>query len=153
MTNVRLDSFVYTLEAFREAASWLNDDGLVVVSYLAMDSSQANKLYAMLSEAFPDARPRVLTSIKGYTFLTGPGLARAGSIQLPEGVADVSEKFQTRVAGVDIPTDDWPFFYMQKRAYPITYALMILLLLALSVWMVRRHVGALHLTTPRNATF
>jgi len=151
MTNVRLDSFVYTVEAFREAVGRLTDKGLLVVSYLAMDGSQANKLYAMLSQAYPDKPPRVVKSLKGWTFMTGPGLQAADLSALQ--VTDVSAEIGAKAVGVDVATDDWPFFYMQERVYPVTYAGMILLLLGLSVAMVRRHVGALGLTTPRNATF
>src|SRR5581483_7794248 len=73
MTNVRLDSFVYTVEAFKEALGRLNPDGLLVVSYLVMDQSQADKLLRMLSEVYPDAKPRLFASGKGYTYVTGPG--------------------------------------------------------------------------------
>lgn len=153
MTNVRLDSFVYTREAFREAVTRLNPGGLLVVSYLAMHDSQADKLYAMLSQAYDGAEPRVIMSLKGYTFLTGPGLATTNFAGLPKDVRDVSDHFRSRSGNVDVATDDWPFFYMQARTYPLTYALIIVVLLGLSVWMVRRHVGALHLNTPRNAAF
>ena len=37
MTNVRLDSFVYTVEGFREAVGRLKPDGLLVVSYDVLD--------------------------------------------------------------------------------------------------------------------
>src|SRR5262249_29179082 len=60
MTNVRLDSFVYTVEAFREAVSRLTGNGILIVSYLTMDDSQADKLYAMMSRAYSVSSPRVL---------------------------------------------------------------------------------------------
>jgi hypothetical protein len=153
MTNVRLDSFVYTLEAFKEAVSRLTGDGLLSVSYLAMDGSQADKLFAMLSLAYPESTPKVFASIKGYTFFAGPGLARCAFEGLGGDVRDVTAEFAARPATADIATDDWPYFYMQQRAYPLSYAVMILLLLGLSVWMVRSHVGDLKLTRPRNAAF
>jgi hypothetical protein len=152
MTNVRLDSFVYTLEGFQEAVSRLTDNGLLVVSYLTMDDSQADKLYAMLSKAYPASPPATLRSTKGYTFVTGPGLAKANFSNVGE-MADVGDVLKARMPGVDIATDDWPQFYMQKRSYPVTYMVMVLALLGLSVFMVKKHVGALHLTTPRNGVF
>src|SRR4029079_11554626 len=96
-------------------------------------------------------KPRVLKSAKGYTFLTGPGLEAADLSALK--VTDVSAAIAERAESVDVATDDWPFFYMQKRVYPATYAGMILVLLAISVVMVRRRIGALGLTTPRNVAF
>jgi spermidine synthase len=153
MTNVRLDSFVYTREAFKEAVDHLSPGGLLVVSYLTMDTSQGDKLYAMMKQAFPAEEPRVLSSIKGYTFMTGPGLLTADFKNLPTNVTDVSDKFRARPPAADIATDDWPYFYMQERTYPVTYALMIGVLLTLSVWMVRKRVGDLKLANARNAAF
>jgi hypothetical protein len=137
MTNVRLDSFVYTVEGFREAAARLKDDGLLVVSYLVLDSRQGDKLYAMLRAACPGKEPRVFQAERGVTFVTGPGLGR-----VPAEVAGAEEQtaeFRQSAAGAEVATDDWPFFYMQQRTYPVTYAVTILILLALSAWIVRRH--------------
>src|SRR5204862_5401944 len=124
---VRLDSFVYTVEAFRDAVSRLTADGLLVVSYLTMDNSQADKLYAMLAAAYPDAPPRVLQTSKSYTFMAGPGLAHVDVTKSGLDAKDVSSRFQGKELSTDAATDDWPFFYMQRRTYPVTYAGMILL--------------------------
>lgn len=153
MTNVRLDSFVYTVEAFREAVARLNDDGLLVVSYLVMDQSQADKLFAMLSAVYPDREPRVFHSIKGYTYVTGPGLK-----SVPDTIAGVTEvtaaqREKALAASPDLATDDWPYFYMQKRTYPVSYAAMIVLLLAVSGWMVKARVGSLSVGSYRNGAF
>jgi hypothetical protein len=137
MTNVRLDSFVYTVEGFRDAVARLKADGLLVVSYLVLDPRQGDKLFAMLKEAYPAQAPRVFHAGRGITFVTGPGLDT-----IPEQVAgapEVTAKYRT--ASAEVATDDWPFFYMQKRAYPVTYAVMIVLLLGLSVWLMRRYLG------------
>jgi hypothetical protein len=139
MTNVRLDSFVYTVEGFRDAMARLKDGGLLVVSYLVLDPAQGNKLYAMLRRAYPGCEPRVFRAERGVTFVTGPGLD-----SVPGEVAGAEEQtaqFQEAAAGAEVATDDWPFFYMQRRTYPVTYAVMVLVLLGLSAWLVRRHFG------------
>src|SRR5207244_12337654 len=76
MTNVRLDSFVYTVEGFRDAVNRLSDDGLLVVSYLVLDPRQGDKLFAMLRDAYPEQCPRAFNrdTYGGTTFVTGPGL-------------------------------------------------------------------------------
>src|SRR5205823_1379279 len=88
MTNVRVDSFVYTVEAFREAAARLNDGGMIVVSYLLQDPTQGKKLYGMLSAACPGQPPRVFCTTRdgGTTFVAGPGLSR-----LPADVSGIIE--------------------------------------------------------------
>ncbi len=142
LTNVRLDSFVYTVQGFKEAVARLKDDGILVVSYALIDPRQGDKLFAMLSQAWPQQPPRVLSGSGGTHYLTGPGLGR-----LPDRVADqtdVTQEFLRRGADrAEVATDDWPFFYMQQRSYPVTYAVMVLILLALSAVLVRRRLGTL----------
>jgi spermidine synthase len=144
MTNVRVDSYVYTVEAFREAIQRLNKGGLIIVSYTVLDPSQGSKLYGMLRQAYPDAAPRAFSipgaeHDGGKTFVTGPGLER-----LPAEIAGVRE-LTTAFEYVDpweLATDDWPFFYMKKRVYPFTYLVMIGLMLAVSAWFIRGHLGS-----------
>jgi SAM-dependent methyltransferase len=142
MTNVRLDSFVYTVQGFREAAARLKDDGVLVVSYAVIDPRQGDKLFAMLCQAWPGRAPRVLTGTGGTHYVIGPGMDR-----LPArvaGQADITQEFLDRGADrAEVATDDWPFFYMQQRSYPVTYAVMIVILLGLSAWLVRRRLGTL----------
>ncbi len=151
MTNVRLDSFVYTVEGFREAVSRLRDDGLLVVSYAVLDAGQGDKLYAMLARAYPGRSPRVFSSRRGTVFVTGPGLERTPP-RLDE-VDEVTSQFVHLSASAEVATDDWPFFYMQRRTYPVTYAVMILILLSLSAWFVSRNLGLPRLSTTANGAF
>src|SRR5438067_1682738 len=58
-----------------------------------------------------------------------------------DGVAEVTEQYRERAALTEVATDDWPFFYMLSRTYPITYAVMVVILLGLSSWLVRRQLG------------
>jgi spermidine synthase len=152
MTNVRLDSFVYTVEGFRAAVNRLKDDGLLIVSYLVLDRTQSDKLYAMLERAYPQHPPRAFTAhYGGATFVTGPGLEHMPA-RFP-GVEELTLRFQQSAQTADIVTDDWPFFYMKHRTYPVTYAIMVGILLLLSCFLVRRHRGGLHLGTSTTAAF
>jgi spermidine synthase len=158
MTNVRLDSFVYTMEGFREAIARLNDDGLLVVSYTVLDPKQGEKLYAMLRDAYPEKAPRAFASAQfkdgGQVFVSGPGLAR-----LPERcdadspVKEITAQVSAAAATAEVATDDWPFFYMKERAYPVSYAAIICLLLVLSAWLVKRNLGSLKVTNANSACF
>ncbi len=151
MTNVRLDSFVYTLEGFQEAMACLKERGLLVVSYLLMDQSQGDKLYALLAKAWPHAKPKVLRTESGVTFVTGPELTALAD--MPPGVTDQTSQFAAAEANTDLPTDDWPYFYMQKRTYPLTYAGMIAVLLVLSAWMVKQRLGGFGKPTAKTGVF
>jgi spermidine synthase len=153
MTNVRLDSFVYTVEGFREAIQRLKPGGLIFVSYCVLDQVQGNRLYAMLSAAYPQQTPRAFIGrVQGSTiFVTGPGLSRIAF--QPAGVEEVTAKFADATATTEMATDDWPFFYMKERSYPVTYALMIAILLALSCWMVKKHLQAPRVLSAKNGVF
>lgn len=151
MTNVRLDSFVYTLEGFKEAVGRLKNDGLLTVSYLVLDPRQGDRLFAILRDAYPDQRPRAFAGRFGTVFVTGPGLAK-----LPETVDGAMEKtadFLRSSAGVELATDDWPFFYMQERTYPLSYTIVIGILLGLSLLLVRRELGAPKLLNAHSGVF
>src|SRR5262249_38674459 len=126
---------------------------LLVVSYLVLDPRQGDKLFAMLWEAYPQRPPLAFSGATygGMTFLTGPGLGK-----VPEkvaGVEDVTARFVRSSERAEVATDDWPFFYMQERAYPLSYAVMIGLLLALSGGLVRAHLGTPQLLTARSGVF
>jgi SAM-dependent methyltransferase len=151
MTNVRLDSFVYTVEGFSEAVSRLRKEGLLIVSYQVLDAGQGDKLYAMLARAYPWRSPRVFRANWGTVFVTGPGLERTPARL--DGVDELTSQFLHLSATAEVATDDWPFFYMQRRTYPVTYALMIVVLLSLSAWFVNRNLGLPRLPTAGNGVF
>lgn len=139
-SGVRLDSYVYTVEAFREARGRLSDDGVLSVSFLVLRPELALKIYRMMEEAFDGEPPLVLAGRHAeMTFLHGPGLDRSEFIP--------PASFELRGAGdwshveADVSTDDWPFLYMPERRYPQTYLAMVLLLLALSMLLVRGFLG------------
>jgi SAM-dependent methyltransferase len=153
MTNVRLDSFVYTVEGFREALARLTQNGLLFVSYTVLDKSQGDKLYAMLRAVYPDRLPRAFRSeVQNSTiFVTGPGLSRL--TMGPDGVDEVTAAFKGLPDDTELATDDWPFFYMRGRSYPLSYALMIGLLFGLSCLLVRKQLGKPRLQSARQGTF
>ncbi len=138
---VRLDSFVYTKEAFQEMKAKLKPDGLVCMAFsIGLGGNQSRimkKLYIMLKETFPGAEPLIYkTSYDGgYTFLIGPNFSSQVLSDIP--FPEISAELRSSPNNVDISTDDWPFLYMSKRAYPASYFNLILLLLVLSVVLIQ----------------
>jgi hypothetical protein len=132
MSNVRLDSFVYTMEAFREARARLTDSGIIAMTF-SMDLVQRRKFFLMLQEAFDGQEPRVLYTNynNGTMFLIGPGLARSGGAALP--FPELTAELRASPINADLSTDDWPFLYMGVRKYPKSYTVMLAALLAVSL--------------------
>lgn len=133
--GVRLDSYVYTVEAFREARARLGDDGLIVMTFSVMGKALAAKLEGMLTEAFDGQRPLALHIQNfGVSYVIGEGLG-ADTLAAPPGFPPA---FPEAVRPpYDPSTDDWPFLYMPERRYPSTYLAMVLLLLMVSMLVIR----------------
>jgi SAM-dependent methyltransferase len=137
--GIRLDSYVYTVEGLREARQRLTDGGMISLTFSVLSQDLGRKLYYMLQDAFDGQPPLAYQSgyDGGYTFLAGEGLS-----QRPPPVTGELRDITAGLVGdgsyVDRSTDDWPFFYMPERRYPLSYLAVIAMLLVLSVLVVRQ---------------
>jgi hypothetical protein len=86
----------------------------------------------MLEEAFDGQRPRAFWSRydNGITFVAGSGVP-TGSLNLP--IAEATADFANPDILADVSTDNWPFLYMPVRKYPLSYVVMVALLLTVAV--------------------
>jgi SAM-dependent methyltransferase len=144
-SNVRLDSFVYTKEGLAEAYSHLRPGGQMSVSFALPNLRMGFKIYSILSELRGGGAPvAVLTGYdtdKTYTFM----VRKDGAVVLPiafMAAHDLVDRTSDFAKGwpekLDVPTDDWPFFYMDARMYPTSYVISLLLVLALAALLVRK---------------
>jgi spermidine synthase len=133
-SSVRLDSFVYTVEALREARSRLKDDGALALSFSVINLELGCKIYKMMEEAFDGHGP--ISVQAGYDGAVVFFQSRSGDLVEPPdlmrktGFRDLSSKFANQKIKVDESTDDWPFFYMPRRIYPVSYLPALGLMLA-----------------------
>ena len=140
VTSVRLDSYIYTVQAFRDARARLAPGEMIYLSFAMIRGEIGRKLYLMLTDAFDGQPPLVIrTSYDGgAAFITGDHLDRAALAQhVPKQMLDVTHIVGGTDFVADESTDDWPFFYMPVRAYPKSYAVMVATLLVLAVMFVR----------------
>ncbi len=163
--GVRMDSYVWTLEGFKDARALLKPDGIVSCTVCIMPEL-TQKVFRMLETAF-DGKQAIVYNTEwdsGYTFIIGnvdikalPAVEKQGSnikarlglseskpesesVKLP--FKDLTEQYVKNKDSVDIATDDWPFLWMFKRSYPVSYALIISLLTVISAFMVFRFLPA-----------
>jgi spermidine synthase len=135
--SVRLDSFVYTIEGLREARARLKSDGMVSLSFSVISDALGRKIYLMLQQAF-DGRPPVCVKA-GYDssviFLESNDEKWVLPSKLVEeaGFTDRTEFYADPSLHADVSTDDWPFFYMPRRIYPVSYLIMVSQILVLSL--------------------
>src|SRR5215467_12816856 len=146
-SSVRLDSFVYTIEGLREARNLLKPDGMISLSFTVLSEAMGRKIYLMMQQVF-DGRAPLCVASEGWntTFLISndPNWRPPANL-MGANVKNVTAKFANSLVPASVSTDDWPFFYMPQRIYPVSYLIMIALILVLSLLLVGNFVAE----TPR----
>jgi hypothetical protein len=144
-SNVRVDSFVYTEEAFREAYAHLKAGGLMSVSFtISAQNIMDKKVFRMLTGLPGASAPLAILPGNNPAHATTFMIKKGGETTVPGeqmkyyGHRNVSHMYvQSANEPLDIPTDDWPFFYMDTKTYPTSYVLALAMILVMSLGLVR----------------
>src|SRR5579871_5827525 len=147
-SNLRVDSYVYTREGITEAFKLLKPDGVMSIAFALPNDSLGFKLSHILA-AIPGAGKPLAIRVGYDSKTTTAFITQNGhDIAMPDasafaafGFTDVSDYFSQAYPAESIPTDDWPFFYMIKRTYPVSYMLALGMVLLLSAMFVRKTIG------------
>ncbi len=134
LSNVRLDSFVYTLESFQQARDHLKPGGVLAVTFAADASAPwiEERLGRILNEVFGRAPVYVHRGALGATFLVGALTPQVISgQQLMHWQSDPARD-------VPLSSDDWPYLYMRDRIVPGAYWQVLLLIGVVSFLIIRR---------------
>jgi len=142
--NMRVDSFVYTREGLQDAFDHLKPGGLLSVSFALQTPLMGEKIFHIL-KSLPGAGAPVAI-LTGYdsnnttTFM----VSKSAQVRLPtaymsgHGLTDVTRSYSaTSAKALDLPSDDWPFFYLEKKMYPRTYLILLALVLGTAFFLVR----------------
>jgi SAM-dependent methyltransferase len=137
LSSLRLDNYVYTAQAFREARRLLKPGGTLSVSFASGEPFVEARMYNTLTAAF-GTPPRVFETgyDGGQVFVEGA--AKSGTA--PPNVPDVTSGF-TYDAG-DVATDNWPFLYLKSHSIPAALAVVLLLFLGGAALLISRTIGA-----------
>jgi SAM-dependent methyltransferase len=145
--GIRLDSYVYTVESFREARKTLTGDGYLSLSFNLSEAPLGLKIYAMLTEAFDGKEPLVISHFKQstdnfkmqpYAFLIGKNIDKNFKIENPDVNQVTFFGNKSELSKIDISTDNWPFFYMPKKIWPKSYIFIIFLIFLSSFFLINR---------------
>ncbi len=147
-SNMRIDNYVYTEEAFQEARRLLKPGGILVVKFevRAPWTWMGQRFYAMLDRVF--SRPPVVFYAPSLAwlfpatvFITSNDQAlwtRASQPELVRMIAENPPSFPLSSTGAPpLTTDDWPYVYHRSHSIPRTYLTVSLLLLAMTFLLVR----------------
>jgi Spermine/spermidine synthase domain len=142
-SSVRLDSFVYTVEGLREARSRLKPDGMVSLSFTILSEALGRKIFLMLQDVFDGRSPLSLSALGGNTTFL---ISNDPNWKMPAGAVttgfdNVTALYANSKESASVSTDDWPFFYMPQRVYPVSYLIMIGLILLLSLSLIGNFVA------------
>ncbi len=133
LSSVRLDSYVYTLESFRQVRAHLKENGITAVTFATSTPWIEERLGRMLAEVFGADKVWVHYGAVGATFVAGPVTTeKAGALSLESWSADPAFN------GIPLPTDDWPYLYLRARKVPAAYWQALLLIAAAAIFIFRR---------------
>jgi len=145
LSSIRIDSYVYTIESFKEARARLNQNGVISLSFATITPELKKKLFMMMSQAFDGHEPICIRT--GYdenvSFLQNKeGNLAVRDLKLFPDCQNVTAAIKSSNLAVDLSTDDWPFLYMPKRIYPISYLPMMILVLLETLWLSNSLTGS-----------
>jgi hypothetical protein len=108
--NLRLESFLFTTEAFQDVREHLADDGIFVLYNFYREDWLPQKIVGMLEEAF--GTPAIVRAHGqgAATIAIGPMVADLVDGQPPGEPADSA----VTAAPPRPATDDWPFLYLRE---------------------------------------
>src|SRR5262249_36169710 len=144
-SNIRIDNYVYTLEALEAARKMLNPGGLFIVKFYVQNPWIAGRLHGLLENVFGQTpiqvqadEPRYTTS--GRFYITGSRWRIEQALANPELAAYVEQHRDFKMEKAALTTDNWPYFYQHEPGLPAS-VLVISAVLALLWWVLARKTG------------
>lgn len=135
MAQLRLENYIYTVDAIRRASQLLSPDGDLLFYNLYRRPWLIDKIQNMIFDA-TGIWPRVLAKRKDGFAIMLAGTQNHGS-KLPR-------------ENVEPATDDWPFPYLKEKGIPGIYLIamgVVTLLAAILLWFVQRSADAERIAT------
>jgi len=144
-SNIRIDNYVYTVEAMRAVHRLLKPDGLLMVKYWVETPWIGGRLLALLDSTFdhPPVQVGALNTrygTPGHFFICGSQARIDAAMQDPALAAYVRTHSAFPSASARITTDDWPYFYQREPGIPTIIVLISAALLPLC-WLLLRSTG------------
>ena len=145
-SNIRIDNYVYTLEAMQAAKRLLKPDGLMVVKFQAGTAWIAGRLVNVLQAVFghPPLEFDGTGSVPGVPspfFVTGSREHIDRALADPSLADFVRTHHLPPLESASFTTDDWPFFYQREPGLPGSVIILSLVLILLC-WSFMRQTGS-----------
>ena len=132
--NLRLESYLFTTEAFDEVRARLAPDGAFVLYNFYREEWLPQKIAGMLEQSFGSAPIVRNYGSTAMTLAAGPLIASLDG-QAPPG--DGTDQIDVTSAP-QAATDDWPFLYLRDRFIAPYYILALSIIIGFAVLLVAR---------------
>ncbi len=145
-TNIRIDNYVYTREAFEQARQLLKPDGLFVVKFQVDTPWIAGRLYELMQATFGDKPVQFQTDLGGFDtsgrfFISGSAERLSKAVAEPELASYLASHGNVPMQSAAPTTDDWPYFYQHAAGLPISVILVSIAVLIVFGWFLRQTSG------------
>ena len=142
-SNIRIDNFLYTVEAISRARELLNPDGLMVVKFQIGVPWIGERLRGLIQQVFQRQPFETRSSLEhdpgGAYYIIGSEKVLQQISQNPSLTGHMALAPE---AHATLSTDDWPYFYQKDRGLPVAVLGLSGFLVCLSWYMVRRVLGS-----------
>lgn len=117
-TNIRLDNYVYTLEAMQATRKLLTPPGLFVMSFSSERPWFAQRLKDVLTKAF-GKEPLLIRGQMSFFVVSLGTLVEDAVAADPELRMFLASHTYVKLEPASALTDDWPYLYQQWRGVPV----------------------------------
>jgi spermidine synthase len=145
-SNIRIDNYVYTVEALQATKRLLKPDGVLVIKFYVNTPWIAGRLYGLMQNVFGQPPIEVQASASKYTtpgrfYIAGSQerINRALADPALAGYLQTHQDFST--AKASLTTDDWPYFYQHEPGLSASVIILSIVLILLC-WSFIHRTGA-----------
>jgi spermidine synthase len=158
-SNMRIDNFVYTEEAFQEATRHLTPDGIIFVKFQVDRPWIATRISKMLQQALGTA-PLIFQANSSYsapaTCFVGYRSGRVDKVLAADAaLRNFTRENHVQLDPEDVPitTDDWPYIYQKNHRIPHVYYSVSILVILVALFFYFTAGGVVARPTPSSVFF
>jgi spermidine synthase len=149
-SNMRIDNFVYTEEAFREAVRHLSSNGIIFIKFQVDRRWIGTRISEMLQRVLGKA-PSIFQADSPYSagatcFVVSPGRRVEDVLAADPWLEKFTQQNPVRLDTEPVPitTDNWPYLYQRDHEIPRTYysvSILVILAALILYWKIGRPVA------------
>jgi hypothetical protein len=137
-SNIRIDNYVYTVEAMTAAKKLLQPDGLFVVKFQVDNPWIGGRLQGLMTTVFTQTPLQIQSASQygtpGRFFLVGSQKKLASALSDSAVSEYVRNNRGFEISKARLTTDDWPYFYQHEPGIPLSVILISVLIVWMAFW-------------------